>query len=83
MVLTGKAFSCQACNQDVFNERGAQLSTAVSSMLGLNWTNQTATCLICDNCGYIHWFMPKEPEYIDEEEPFVLQYLDDRDKTQV
>ena len=82
--LLGKYFKCNACGNYEFKVRDAQLNTAIASLLGLDWTNTTATCLVCDKCGYIHWFLPKYAEYVSEEEPFVLEGFDDpKDKPQV
>lgn len=56
--VKGKPFRCQVCNHDLFTKRSAQLNTAALSFLDLDWMNQSATCLVCAECGYVHWFVP-------------------------
>jgi hypothetical protein len=36
------------------------LNTAVASFFNFDWVDPTARCLICANCGYIHWFLPEK-----------------------
>lgn len=36
-----------------------QLNTKTASLFNLDWINPSATCLVCDKCGFIHWFLPK------------------------
>lgn len=50
--------SCLVCENDEFLVRSAQLNTAAMSLLGLDWADQSATCYVCDRCGYVHWFLP-------------------------
>lgn len=28
-------------------------------LFNFDWANATATCYVCDGCGYIHWFLPR------------------------
>ncbi len=49
---------CEICKGTEFWTRDAQLNTAVASFFSLEWTNPTASCFICSQCGYIHWFLP-------------------------
>lgn len=48
---------CHNCRNDLFWSREAQLNTAVASFFSLDWANKTATCLVCSECAYIHWFL--------------------------
>lgn len=48
---------CQICRHDEFRQREAQLNTAVASFFDLDWANRTASCYVCDHCGYVHWFL--------------------------
>jgi predicted nucleic-acid-binding Zn-ribbon protein len=56
----GKALQCQVCSHDKFWQREAQLNTATATFFGFDWANKSAVCYVCDNCGYIHWFLPKK-----------------------
>jgi hypothetical protein len=57
--IAGVAVSCTICAHDRFWQRRAQLNTPLATMFGLDWANRSATCLVCDNCGYILWFLPE------------------------
>ena len=54
--IGGKDLECLVCKYDQFSIREAQLNTAMASAFGLDWTNPSAKCAICAQCGYIHWF---------------------------
>lgn len=58
--IDGRNFSCTVCNHDLFNKREAQLHSSTASFLNIEWTGPSVICLICDKCGYIHWFQPKK-----------------------
>ena len=51
---------CQVCGEDEFVERKAQLNTAGMTMMNLDWLNESATCFVCEQCGYVHWFAFKD-----------------------
>ncbi len=57
--LKGKPFQCQACGNKTFWQREAQLHTGVATFFKLEWASPTCTCIICSDCGYIHWFLPQ------------------------
>ena len=56
--VVGKPLRCEICHHKRFWRRKAQLNTAVASFFGFDWANAGATCLVCEQCGYIHWFLP-------------------------
>jgi hypothetical protein len=33
------------------------MNTTGFMFFDLDWLNKSATCYICDDCGYIHWFL--------------------------
>ena len=57
--IAGSTLHCEICKHDMFWRREAQLNTAVATFFGFDWANPTATCYVCDGCGYIHWFLRK------------------------
>lgn len=57
MTLREKPFRCQACGHDMFYRRRAQLHSGVATFFGLEWAGSTCTCVICSECGYVHWFL--------------------------
>lgn len=50
---------CNHCRKTRFLQGSAMLNTAGMTLLGLDWANRSATTLMCDNCGLIHWFATK------------------------
>jgi hypothetical protein len=48
---------CQVCTHDRFLTRTALLNTAGASFFGFDWANRSATCYVCESCGYVHWFL--------------------------
>jgi uncharacterized protein len=63
-VLAGKMISCPHCSSQRFNIGEAQLNTALATLFNLDWANESATVLICIECGQIQWF-GKAPESLD------------------
>ena len=59
VLVAGLALHCEICKHDQFWHREAQLNTAVATFFNFDWANPTATCYVCDGCGYIHWFLLK------------------------
>ncbi len=57
--VNGVEIQCLICRNDLFHQREAQLNTAGATFLGFDWANASAKCLVCSQCGYIHWFLPK------------------------
>ena len=58
--VNGFDLRCQICQGERFFERQGQLNTKAATLFNLDWINPTARCLICANCGYIHWFLPEK-----------------------
>ncbi len=58
--VNGKPLCCQVCGNDAFWRREAQLNTAVATFFDFDWANASGICLVCDSCGYIHWFLPRD-----------------------
>ena len=60
VTVVGRPLHCYACGYDRFWQRSAQLNTALATIFNFDWTNPSATCCICAQCGHIHWFLPQE-----------------------
>ncbi len=58
--IAGKVLRCEICHHTQFWERKAQLHSAVATFFNLEWAGPTARCVVCERCGYIHWFLPVE-----------------------
>ena len=57
--VAGFVLRCEICKHDRFWHRSTQLHTAVASFFNLEWTQPSADCYVCAQCGYIHWFLPR------------------------
>lgn len=55
--VAGRQLRCQVCDYTRFFEREAQLNGAAAHF-GLDWATPKATCIVCERCGYVHWFLP-------------------------
>jgi hypothetical protein len=58
--INGTRLACQVCSHDKFWRTEGQLNTSVATFFNLDWVNPSAVCYVCDRCGYIHWFLPRE-----------------------
>ena len=56
--IQGRELKCLVCGHDAFRKKEAQLNSAATSLMNLEWTAPSGTCYICAKCGYIHWFLP-------------------------
>jgi hypothetical protein len=55
--VRGKTLVCTHCKNELFWIRRAQLNRSVSSFLGLDWADRSATCFVCSECTKIEWFL--------------------------
>jgi predicted nucleic-acid-binding Zn-ribbon protein len=56
VAVAGHPLRCQVCEFTRFYRREARL-TAGASFFGQDWANSQAECFVCEQCGYVHWFM--------------------------
>src|ERR1044072_842671 len=54
--IAGHQLRCQVCDFTRFYRREARLSTGASAF-GQDWTNSKAECMVCEQCGFVHWFV--------------------------
>lgn len=47
---------CIHCKHEYFQKGSALLNTRGLTFFDLDWLNESATTLICAQCGFIHWF---------------------------
>jgi ribosomal protein S27AE len=57
--VNGKPLSCPICSNKRFLARETLMNTPGMTIMGIEWANKAAQNYICDNCGYILWFMNK------------------------
>jgi hypothetical protein len=55
-IVAGHPLRCQVCDFTRFHRREAQLTTGASAF-GQDWTSPKAECLVCEQCGFVHWFV--------------------------
>jgi hypothetical protein len=52
--------TCQVCGSDLFRERAVLLNSVGLEFFKMAWADETATGLICWDCGYVHLFVNKD-----------------------
>lgn len=52
----GIQVTCLHCKHDKFHKGEGMLNTRVLTFFDLDWLDESATILVCANCGFIHWF---------------------------
>jgi hypothetical protein len=57
--VNGRALRCIICSHNLFWVRNALLNKATSTFFNLDWADKSATCFVCAECTYIHWFLGK------------------------
>lgn len=57
MTINGTPFRCQVCTSELFFNREVKLNTTGAELFDLGWANQSATGLVCQQCGYVHLFL--------------------------
>ena len=55
--VDGHSLRCLMCSHESFHRRKTHFDTALFSGLNPIWSESHGTCLICDHCGFIHWFL--------------------------
>lgn len=56
--ILGNPMRCEICDHDRFFQREGKIQTTGMTFLELDWLNQSANCVVCAQCGYVHWFLP-------------------------
>ena len=57
VTLNERPLRCLVCLNGTFYRRRAQLHGPAATLFNLEWIGLTATCVICSECGYVHWFL--------------------------
>ncbi len=63
VTIDGRPFRCGLCNNDEFFDREVKLNSTGTEILDLGWASQSATGLICSQCGYVHLFVTDAIEF--------------------
>lgn len=57
--VAGHKLKCLMCQHESFHQRKSHLDTALATSMSPDWVDRQAYCLVCDECGFIHWFLAK------------------------
>lgn len=57
--IKGHKLQCTVCNNDTFWAKKTLMNTPKMTFIKLDWANKSAQNYICNNCGYVNWFMNK------------------------
>lgn len=60
--VKGKELKCLHCGKRHFTKREGILVTTWMSFFRLVFFNESATCYVCLNCKFIHWFVKPNEE---------------------
>lgn len=52
----GTPVTCVHCQHHQFDKSKALVNSRGMTFFDLDWLDESATVLICRQCGYIHWF---------------------------
>lgn len=61
----GRPITCQHCGDTRFQRHEAQLNSAGSSAVGVDWADRSGVALACVTCGLIQWFA-RDPERVSD-----------------
>lgn len=53
----GIDLKCRHCGHGRFIQRSAHLNTPLMTFFDLDFLNRTADIFICEECGFLHWFL--------------------------
>jgi hypothetical protein len=56
--ILGSPMRCEICHHDLFYQREGKIQTTAMTFFDLDWLNASANCVVCAQCGYVHWFLP-------------------------
>ena len=56
--LLGKDFKCTVCQSELFIAKRVQLTFDEPNAYNFGRKKELSNCLICKDCGYMHFFLP-------------------------
>lgn len=74
VTVAGHHLRCQVCEFTRFFRREARLSTGAS--FGQDWANSKAECFVCEQCGFVHWFVRTHPVGIAPEDAALAEEIE-------
>ena len=76
ITIAGRHLCCQVCEFTRFYRREAELSTG-ASFFGQDWANSKADCYVCEQCGFVHWFVKTRSHTATEENTALAEEIED------
>lgn len=58
--VEGQSLKCLMCSHESFHKRKTHFDVALLTGMSSDWSESTGYCLICDKCGFIHWFINRQ-----------------------
>lgn len=55
--VKGRSLKCPICENRFFIARETLMNTPGMTIMGIEWANKSAQNYICNECGYVMWFM--------------------------
>ncbi len=55
--IKNKTLNCSHCGHDKFDKREGILNTSWVMFFRFGFWNRSASCFICRDCGFLHWFV--------------------------
>lgn len=60
--IADRWIKCMFCQGGLFRDRRVKLNSTGMELMNLAWANESATGLICWDCGYVHLFANEDIE---------------------
>ncbi|GGS56343.1 hypothetical protein AB0E75_11440 [Streptomyces griseoviridis] len=60
--------TCQVCGSERFRDRSVLLNSSGMEFMKMAWANESATGLICWQCGYVHLFANRDVKLYETDE---------------
>jgi hypothetical protein len=57
--VDGHRLKCLMCQCESFHKRRSHVDISLTTSMNPEWADRQVSVLVCDHCGYIHWFMAK------------------------
>lgn len=55
--INGHTLVCPVCKNNTFWTRKTLMNTKGMTFFKVEWANKEADNYVCDNCGYVSWFL--------------------------
>ncbi len=57
VTIKNKKLQCSHCGHDKFSKREGLLNTTWVMFFRFGFWNRSASCFVCQDCGFVHWFV--------------------------